>query len=67
MARDVVGGMFVPQVQSFGLASGVIGYRPNPGATRALPPGLVQWVDAARDSIARGTLSLLTAPAGDVP
>lgn len=67
VARDVAGGTFVPQVQSFGLASGVISYRPNPAATRALPPGLGEWMDAVRDSIVRGTLSPLTAPAGDVP
>jgi len=67
VARDVAAGTFVPEVQSFGLASGVIGYHPNPAAARALPPGPGEWMDAVRDSIATGTLSPLTAPAGDVP
>ena len=67
VARDVAAGTFVPQVQSFGLASGVISYRPNPAAARALPPGLGEWMDAVRDSIVTGTLSPLTAPVGDAP
>ncbi len=65
VARDVAAGTFVPEVKSFGLASGVISYRPNPAAYRALPPGLGQWIDAVRDSITTGALSPLTAPRGD--
>ena len=67
VARDVAAGTFTPEVQSFGLASGVISYRSNPAATRALPPGLGEWMDAARDSIISGTLSPLTGTAGDTP
>lgn len=67
VARQVVGGTFVPEVQSFGLASRVISYRPNPAAVRALPPGLGEWMDAVRDSITTGTLSPLISPTGDSP
>lgn len=34
---------------------------------RDYPPGLGEWMDVVRDSYATGTLSPLTAPAGDVP
>jgi len=67
VARDVAAGTFAPDVQSFGLGSGVISYRPNPSATRALPSGLGEWMDAARDSIITGTLSPLTVPASEPP
>jgi len=56
VARDVADGTFVPQVQSFGLGSGVIRYATNPAASRALPAGLGDWLDAARDSIQDGLL-----------
>jgi basic membrane lipoprotein Med (substrate-binding protein (PBP1-ABC) superfamily) len=67
VAGDVAAGTFEPDVQSFGLGSGVISYRPNPSATRALPSGLGEWMDAARDSIITGTLSPLTVPASETP
>lgn len=56
VAREVRAGSFAPRVESFGLASGVIQWIMNPAAMRSLPPGLVARVDAARDSIAAGTL-----------
>ncbi len=40
---------------------------PAERVARDYPPGLGEWMDAVRDSIATGTLSPLTAPAGDVP
>lgn len=64
VARDVAAGTFTPEAQSFGLASGVISYHPSNTTTRALPSGLGEWMDAARDSIITGTLSPLTATAG---
>lgn len=67
VTRDVAAGTFVPEVQSFGLASGVISYHPNPAATRAVPPDLGAWMDVARDSIMSGTLSPLTGPGNGAP
>lgn len=56
VARDVKGGTFVPKVESFGLAGGVIRYVPNPGLTAGVPAAVVAKVAAAADSIVAGTL-----------
>ncbi len=54
VAREVKGGTFVPKVESFGLAGGVIRYVSNPRV--AVAPDLEAKVTAARDSIVAGTL-----------
>jgi basic membrane lipoprotein Med (substrate-binding protein (PBP1-ABC) superfamily) len=61
VAREVKGGVFVPKVESFGLAGGVIRFVSNAGLP--LPPELEARVAAARDSIVAGTLQPL--PPGD--
>jgi basic membrane lipoprotein Med (substrate-binding protein (PBP1-ABC) superfamily) len=58
VAREVRDGKFVPRVESFGLASGVVRYEPNPALEKLLPAGLMARVRAAADSIAAGTLRL---------
>lgn len=62
VAREVREGKFVPRVESFGLASGVIRYEPNPALEKLLPAGLMGRVRAAADSIAAGTLRLTGSP-----
>lgn len=62
VAREVREGRFVPRVESFGLASGVIRYEPNPALEGLLPAGLMARVRAAADSIAAGTLRLTGSP-----
>jgi basic membrane protein A and related proteins len=62
VAREVREGKFVPRVESFGLASGVIRYEPNPALEKLLPAGLMARVGAAADSIAAGTLRLTGSP-----
>jgi basic membrane protein A len=62
VARDVREGKFVPRVESFGLASGVVRYEPNPALEKLLPAGLMARVRAAADSIAAGTLRLTGSP-----
>lgn len=62
VAREVREGKFVPRVESFGLASGVIRYEPNPALEKLLPSGLMARVRAAADSIAAGTLRLTGSP-----
>lgn len=62
VAREVREGKFVPRVESFGLASGVIRYEPNPALEKLLPAGLMARVWAAGDSIAAGTLRLMGSP-----
>lgn len=62
VAREVREGNFVPRVESFGLASGVIRYEPNPALEKLLPSGLMARVGAAADSIAAGTLRLTGSP-----
>ena len=57
VAREVKGGTFVPKVESFGLAGGVIRYVPNPALAAAVPAGLTAKVLAAADSIVAGTLT----------
>ena len=56
VAREVKGGTFVPKVESFGLAGGVIRYVPNPALAAVVPAGLTAKVLAAADSIVAGTL-----------
>jgi len=53
VARDVRGGTFVPRVESFGLASGVVRYVPNPALDSMVPASLAARVEAAADSIRR--------------
>lgn len=52
VAHEVHSGSFHPKVESFGLASGVIRYEPNPDLEPTLPQSLRDRVAAARDSIA---------------
>jgi basic membrane protein A and related proteins len=52
VAREVRSGRFVPKIESFGLASGVIRYAPNPALSPSIPPALAARVAAAADSIA---------------
>ncbi len=63
VGREVQEGKFVPRVESFGLASGVVRYEPNPALEKLMPAGLLARVRAAGDSIAAGTLRP-TEPAG---
>jgi len=56
VAREVQRGSFRPQVESFGLKSGVVRYQPNPLLDSVVPAGLKARVRAAADSIAAGTL-----------
>lgn len=56
VAREVRAGKFVSRVESFGLASGVVRYEPNPALEKLMPAGLMARVRAAADSIAAGTL-----------
>ena len=53
VARDVEGGTFVPKVESFGLASGVVRYVSNPALDSMVPAALAARVEAAADSIRR--------------
>ncbi|MGH7533647.1 MAG: BMP family protein [Gemmatimonadales bacterium] len=56
VAREVRDGRFTPHVESFGLASGVVKYVPDPALADRVPAALARWVAAAGDSIAAGTL-----------
>jgi len=51
VAREVRAGQFVPKVESFGLASGVIRYVPNPALAASIPTALTARVAAAAESI----------------
>ena len=62
VARDVQKGNFSPRVESFGLASRVIDYVPNPAMVGLIPAELRDEVDSARDSIIAGTLDPLVTP-----
>lgn len=53
VARDVRAGTFVPKVESFGLASAVVRYVPNPALDSMVPAALAGRVQAAADSIRR--------------
>jgi len=56
VAREVKDHTFVPKVESFGLAGGVIRYVPNPALDSMVPAALKAKVTAAADSISAGTL-----------
>jgi basic membrane protein A and related proteins len=56
VAREVRAGRFTPNVETFGLKSGVVRYQPNPALDRMIPPSLKARIKAAADSIAAGTL-----------
>jgi basic membrane lipoprotein Med (substrate-binding protein (PBP1-ABC) superfamily) len=56
VAQEVKARKFVPKVETFGLASGVIRYVSNPRLDSLVPAGLQARVAAAADSIAAGTL-----------
>jgi basic membrane lipoprotein Med (substrate-binding protein (PBP1-ABC) superfamily) len=56
VGREVKAGTFTSRVESFGLASGVVRYVPNPALAASVPPELSARVDAARDSIIAGLL-----------
>ena len=60
VAAEVKAGTFTPKVESFGLASGVVRYDPNPALLGLVSPALRARVAAAADSIAAG--SLIAAP-----
>ncbi|MEO8294142.1 MAG: BMP family protein [Gemmatimonadota bacterium] len=64
VGRSVKDGTFTPHIESFGLASGVIRYEPNPALAGLVPPMVAARLAAARDSIVAGTLDPLqtTAP-----
>lgn len=62
VAREVQAGKFTPRVESFGLASGVIRYEPNPRLEGLVPAALRARVRAAADSIAAGTLQPVPSP-----
>ena len=51
VARQVQAGIFVPKVESFGLASGVVQYVSNPALDSLVPAALAARVQAAADSI----------------
>ena len=51
VAREVQAGTFVPKVESFGLASGVVQYVSNPALDSLVPSALTARVQAAADSI----------------
>ncbi len=51
VAREVQSGTFTPHVESFGLASGVVRYEPNPALLHLLSSDIQARVSAARDSI----------------
>ena len=56
VAREVREGRFRPQVESFGLKSGVVRYQANPALESRIPAALKARVRAAAESIAAGTL-----------
>jgi basic membrane protein A len=63
VAREVKAGKFVPKVEAFGLASGVLQYVPNPALDSMVPTALKSRVRAAADSIASGALLAAPRPA----
>jgi len=56
VAREVKEGRFTPKVETFGLASGVISYRPNPALDHLVPQALKDRLKATADSIIAVTL-----------
>jgi basic membrane protein A len=63
VAREVKAGKFIPKVEAFGLASGVLRYVANPVLDSMVPTALKARVRAAADSIASGTLLAAPRPA----
>jgi basic membrane protein A and related proteins len=63
VGREVQEGRFQPQVEAFGLASGVVRYVPNPALETMVHQTLRSRVQAAADSIAAGTLIAAPRPA----
>lgn len=60
VSREVKQGHFVPHAESFGLKSGVIRLVINPALEAKWPAGLAERIAAASDSIAAGTLSVVS-------
>lgn len=56
IGREVRDGRFVSRVESFGLASDVVKYVPNPDVAAAIPPALAAQVAAAERALRAGTL-----------
>ena len=56
-------GTFTPQVEVFGLESGVVSYMPNPRLDSLVSPELKARMRAAADSIVAGTLIAAPRPA----
>lgn len=56
VGREVKEGRFVSRVESFGLASDVVKYVPNPASAAAVPPTLAARVAEAERGIRAGTL-----------
>jgi basic membrane protein A and related proteins len=77
VASEVKAGGFVPHVEAFGLRSGVVRYVSNPDLDSLIPASLRTRLQAAADSIAKGTLiaaprppsmeATTTPPAGHQP
>ncbi len=77
VAEEVKAGTFVPKVEAFGLASGVVRYHANPALDGLVSPALKARLKAAADSIATGSLvpaarpasmqAFLTEPSSDSP
>lgn len=63
VAREVKDNTFQPRLIAFGLDSNVVRYVPNPAFESRLPSGLSQRIDAARDSLIKGTLKAAIRPA----
>lgn len=63
VASEVKAGRFRPQVQIFGLKSGVVKYVPDPGLEHLVPAWLKARLAAASDSMMKGTLVAAPRPA----
>ena len=59
IGREVREQRFTPRVESFGVASGVVRFDWDTMVAKEVPAELRAKVDAARDSIAAGTLNPL--------
>jgi basic membrane protein A len=59
IGREVQEQRFTPRVESFGVASGVVRFDWDTTVAKEIPPELRARIDAARDSIATGTLDPL--------
>jgi basic membrane lipoprotein Med (substrate-binding protein (PBP1-ABC) superfamily) len=64
VAREVKDGTYRPRVEAFGLASRVVRYDPNPTLDSLVPAALKARVEAAADSLAKGTLRAAPRPPG---